>query len=273
MEQSEPPLAGLKLLLTRPAAQAADWQRDFEQLGAAVRHVPVLTIEAIATDGPPAAARALRTALGQLRRYDVGIFVSTNAVRYAHAWLIEQQLAIPDGLSCFAVGDKTANAAAELGFKMLPAGAVDSESLLSLPPLQHLQDKRVLIFRGEGGRELISQTLRSRGAEVTHAELYRRGYPRENEAELGRVLVEWQPHVVSATSVAGVHNLIRMARAAGVLEQLLVTQLLAPGERVAEAAEANACSRVLTARSIRFTDVSYALCDWWRAARVGAANN
>ncbi|MGI9288188.1 MAG: uroporphyrinogen-III synthase [Pseudomonadales bacterium] len=267
MAQSEPTLAGLRLLLTRPAGQSADWRRDLQALGATLSHVPVLLIESIPMDEETVAA------INNLQQYDIGIFVSTNAVRYAYAGIVEQQKPIPNGLQCYAVGDKTTNAALKAGFNVLATGAVDSDSLLSLSELQQLQGKRVLVFRGQGGRELITQTVRARGAEVTHAELYRRGYPHEKESELGRVLTKWRPHIVCVTSVAGVHNLIRMAHAADVLEQLQATPLLVPGDRVAAAAQANAFAKVLTARSMRFTDVSYALCDWWRAARVGAANN
>lgn len=272
MPQADLPLAGLKLLLTRPKGQAADWQRDLQQLGATLCHVPVLAIEAIPVDVQTVESRVLRTAFNNLQHYDIGVFVSINAVRYAHACLIEQQLPIPVGLLCYAVGDKTTDAAAELGFNVLAAGAVDSESLLSLPELQQLQGKRVLVLRGQGGRELITQTLRARGAEVTHAELYQRCYPKEYEPELGRVLKQWRPHIIGVTSVASVHNLTRMALAAGVLEQLRATPLLVPGERVTEAAQANACTMVLTARSIRLSDVSYALRKWWSAESASSAD-
>lgn len=271
MPQSDLPLAGLKLLLTRPEGQATDWQRDLQQLGAALRHVPVLAVEAIPMESQTVAAQALRATLRNLQRYDIGVFVSTNAVRYAQAWLIEQQLPIPAGLLCYAVGDKTTHAAAEVGFKVVTADAVDSESLLSRPELQRLQGKRVLVFRGQGGRELITQTLRARGAAVTHAELYERRCAHENEPALDAALKQWRPHIISVTSVASAHNLLAMARATGVLAQLLATPLLAPGERVTEAAQTRGCSKVLTARSIRFTDVSYALREWWSTERVSIA--
>lgn len=262
------PLTGLKLLLTRPEGQATDWQRDLQQLGATLRHVPVLAVEAIPMESQTAAARALRATLKNLQRYDIGVFVSTNAVRHAQARLNAQQLPIPADLLCYAVGDKTTRAAAEMGFKVVAHDAVDSESLLSLPELQQLQGKRVLVFRGQGGRELITQTLRARGAAVAHAELYERRCAHENQLALGKALKQWHPHMISVTSVAGVHNLLAMAHTTGVLAQLLATPLVAPGERVTEAAQMKGCSKVLTARTIRFTDVSYALREWWSTERV-----
>lgn len=265
MSQTEPALAGLRLLLTRPAGQADEWQSEFLQLGATLRHVPVIAIESLVAD------EHFTALFKRLQHFDIGIFVSTNAVRHAHSHLLQQQLAIPAELMCYAVGDNTTSAAAAAGFSVRASGAVDSETLLALPELQSLQGKRVLIFRGQGGRELITQSLCARGAEVVHAELYRRGYPEANEPELVDCIKKWQPHAVAATSVAGVHNLIRMAQAGDVVAQLQATPLLAPGARVTEAAQEHDFSTVLTARSMRLTDVSYALCNWWRAARTGAA--
>lgn len=255
-----PPLDRLRVLLTRPAGQAAEWRRDLEALGAAVRNVPVLAIEPVPEDTQTQAV------IKNLDQFDFAIFVSTNAVQHAHDRLVARGQAIPAELTCYAVGDKTTRAAAAAGFRARATAAVDSESLLALPELQLLRGKSVVVFKGAGGRELISQTLRARGAKLVEALLYQRCYPAANAAKLRQALLQSRPHVICVTSEAGVHNLIRMACAANVLAQLHATAVLAPGARVARAAQSEGFVDILTARTIRFSDVSYALRDWWRAA-------
>ncbi|MGS9164769.1 uroporphyrinogen-III synthase, partial [Salmonella enterica subsp. enterica serovar Infantis] len=47
-----------------------------------------------------------------------------------------------------------------------------SEALLQLPELQNIAGNRALILRGNGGRELLGETLTALGAEVSFFECY-----------------------------------------------------------------------------------------------------
>lgn len=77
----------------------------------------------------------------------------------------------------FTVGAGTAKAFKKLGLQHIhhPKKA-DSENLLALPELQKVQGKRVWLLRGQNGRELISEILHQRGAEVRSVCCYERHY-------------------------------------------------------------------------------------------------
>lgn len=158
------PLAGLRVLVTRPAEQAEHLCQLLEARGAAVQRLPLLAIEA---------ARSSPT-LGQLfqshRDADGWIFTSRNAVRCARRLDGERWPA-----SLYAVGAATAAALAELGLAAaMPAGAWSGEGLMELPALQQVRGQRFLIVTGAGGLGVIAQRLGERGAEAALAEVYRR---------------------------------------------------------------------------------------------------
>jgi len=107
------------------------------------------------------------------------IFVSIAAVKYA-----DQALSLPQWLNnnqqVFAVGEKTQQALAQLGIQAICPTKQNSEGLLSLAQLSKQQldlppnKTNILIVRGDGGRELLADELKSRGANVQYLESYQR---------------------------------------------------------------------------------------------------
>lgn len=169
------PLVGLGVVVTRPAAQAEPMVKRLEALGARVVRLPLLAIE------PPLDLEAARADVRAAATCDLAVFVSTNAVDHGLALLRETCGGIPAGMRLAAIGQATAQAL-EVQARapdLVPASGFDSESLLVFEELQaeRVQGQRVVIFRGNGGREKLSGTLRSRGAEVLYAEVYRRVRP------------------------------------------------------------------------------------------------
>ncbi len=157
------PLAGLRVLVTRPVHQASGLVFKLEDAGARVQTLPLL---AIAPPQNPAAAVA---ALGAGRDADLWIFTSANAVEGARAL---QPEGWPSAL--FALGQGTVRALAQHGHAAVAPEGGSSEDLLLWPELAQLAGKRVLLVTGEGGRSLLADTLRARGATVTLACCYRR---------------------------------------------------------------------------------------------------
>jgi uroporphyrinogen-III synthase len=193
------PLGGVGVVITRPARQAAALARELAALGARPLVFPAIVILPPGDDAP------LRDVQRNLARYDIAIFVSANAVEYA----VADPSAWPARLLVFAPGSGTATALAATGIAdaRVPATTMDSEGLLALPELDDVAGKRVVIFRGAGGRELLRTTLEARGAKVEQVECYRRARPATGA---GGLIEAWRDHRVDAvtlTSSEGLDNL------------------------------------------------------------------
>ena len=103
---------------------------------------------------------------------DVCLYVSSNAVSYGLPILAASNAV--SGIRHLAVGERTAQALAEHGIEAITPERADSEGLLSLPALQTVQGRKVLIVKGEGGRGLLADVLSQRGADVHDLPCYRR---------------------------------------------------------------------------------------------------
>ena len=151
--------------------------------------------------------------LSGLHNYDCVIFVSRNAVLHAMP-LLQGQTGILAGLRIIALGEGTAAAAYAMGLNAIAHGGIqsDSETLLALPLLQEaaVKNKRIIIFRGVGGRELLADTLRARGAQVDYAEVYQRIRPYYDKAALDKIWFVDRPDRMVVTSGEALHNLFAM---------------------------------------------------------------
>jgi len=225
-----PTLRGAAVLVTRPAHQAAGLVRAIEEAGGRAVCWPALTIE------PPRDTAARTQFPDQVRASQIVIFISSNAVEQALAQL--PPIAWPRGLLLGAVGEGTARALRD-GFQrgpdLVPPERFDSEGLLALPTLQAVAGKRILIVRGEGGRELLADSLRARGAAVEYAEVYRRACPGQVPAEARAALVQDQIDIVTATSAEALRNLLEMA--GELADPLRALPLVVVSERMAREAK------------------------------------
>ena len=194
-----PLLAGCGILVTRPARQAA----GFAQKIAALDGNPVIFPAIVIL--PPAETSALARSHAALATYDCAIFVSANAVEYG----VPDPLRWPDRLLPFAPGPGTAEAlaAAGIGGTRVPATTYDSEGLLALPALTNVRGKRILIFRGDRGREDLGDALLARGALVDYVACYRRAKPESGAAGLAEAFHDNRIQAVTITSSEGLDNL------------------------------------------------------------------
>jgi uncharacterized protein HemX/uroporphyrinogen-III synthase len=225
------PLEGRGIVITRPAAKAGELASLIEAQGARALRFPAIEIQEIPDWQIPA-----------LESFDLAVFVSPSAVHK----VFERIPKWPQGLRTAVVGGGTRRELERRGLAdvLAPESGGDSEALLALPAMQEVSGKRVVIFRGEGGRELLGEALTARGAQVTYAECYRRVLP---QAETGPLLEAWQRgevHAVTVSSAEGLDNLVELLGAAG-RPYLVRTPLFATHDRIAEHAKQHAIAEVL----------------------------
>lgn len=214
-------LAGVGVLVTRPARQATRLAQAISAHGGSPVMFPV--IEIIARD-----AAAVDACVRGLPDPDITIFVSQNAVQHGLAYAQEDTIA--------AVGPATAAAieAAGRSVDILSGDGYDSESLLATDALQNVDGKVVRIIRGNTGRELIANTLRDRGAVVDYLEVYARRAPNHSSTDLEQIEQLWRNgdvNIVTVMSVESLRNLVAiLPKWCG--EALHRTPLVTPAKRV-----------------------------------------
>jgi len=251
------PLKDAGIVITRPMHQGEALRARLETKGAEVLHFP--TIEILSA----ARSAELGACLKRLDRYDYAIFISPNAVDYAADYLDFSTL--PPKLKLAAIGPGTARALGAHGRKpdMLPRDGTNSEALLKLKALNAVSNKRILIVRGQGGRELLAETLEERGAQVDYAEVYRRAVPRLDHSELGSWFRQGRVDVIAVTSREALLNLDRMLSPA-LTPYLRSAQLLVSSARIIKLAGALGIRRrPVIAADAGDRALVHALVQWW----------
>ncbi len=200
-------LQGLGVMVTRPAHQAEPLCRLIEAAGGRPYRLPLLEI--LPPEQPP-------RELDRLKEFDTAIFISPNAVERAVDMLREPE-GFPGNMRLVTVGRGSAAALERvLGREpdICAPPPYNSESLLTNSGMQRLANRHIIIFRGNGGRELLAETLRSRGATVEYCEVYRRACPKIEPAEVKRAWEQGKIDIITITSGEGLRNLVECTGAA-----------------------------------------------------------
>jgi uroporphyrinogen-III synthase len=240
--QTEAPLRGLTLIVTRPRAQASRSANALRDAGAAVIEFPVLDIAPI--EATLAAFDVARTS--------GFIFVSANAVAYGVPAL-RRTGEIAASTEIFAIGRATASALVDAGFKdvVSPQQSIDSEGLLAMPQLQSVAGRHMIIVKGTsepGGRTILEQTLTARGAVVSVFECYRRApaVPDTTQRDAFRNALATAPKLACfALSVETLDSFIEICKGMEINPQSKMA-LLVPHPRVGNAARAHGFDRIAT---------------------------
>ncbi|WP_144111627.1 fused uroporphyrinogen-III synthase HemD/membrane protein HemX [Paraburkholderia sp. BCC1886] len=243
--------AAFTVVITRPVGQSNQLIAQLAAAGIATLEFPLIDIAPVIDEAP------LRAALASLERYALVVFVSPNAVDHA----FNRSDAIwPHALPVGVVGPGSVQALARHGVTS-PAHTVispragidddsasfDSEGLFAAIDATlgaaSLSGKRVLIVRGDGGREWLAERLREAGAEVDTVAAYRRLVPEPSIGGWARVhaLLAGEPHAWLLTSSEGVRNLHELALehlTGDELVELKRATLVTPHPRIAQTARA-----------------------------------
>ena len=229
-----------RVLLTRPAEESATLAATLSEAGIFSSSLPLLDIE------PLPITPERQAVLRDLGRYCAVIVVSKPAARLA---LQQLDQAWPH-LRWFSVGAATAQVLADRGLDVhYPQTGDDSEALLQLPALREAiarPDARVLILRGEGGRELLAERLREQGASVDYLELYRRFLPAYDSGVLTQRI---QLERLNGLVVSSGQGFLHLHASAGPdWPEVAQLPLFVPSPRVYEMARAAGAEKVVDCR-------------------------
>lgn len=156
------------VLLTRVTENNQPLELSLKALSVRLIHRPILKIEPIEPDS------ASHESIQNLDLYDHVIFISTNSVVHGLGHLAGRWPQWPLKLNWHAVGESTANKLRQAGLDPFVPNEFSSEGLLALSELKQVENQRVLIVRGLGGRETLKKKLLERDATVDYLEVYQR---------------------------------------------------------------------------------------------------
>lgn len=250
VDEKRAALLGRTILVTRPAAQAAALAQGITAHGGRAVCCPLIEI------APTDDWAALDALAPQLAQLTMVVFISPNAVEFGLPRLLRgEPWPLAAGVRAAAIGPGTAAAlqAAGVDDVIVPRQRFDSEALLALPPLQaeRVAGRRVVILRGNGGRELLADTLQQRGARVECVSCYRRSPPRDIAALLALFGARRQDgkntaglDALTLSSSEGLRNLVDLLDAP-CRQRLCELPIFVPHPRIAEEAARFGLRRVI----------------------------
>jgi uroporphyrinogen-III synthase len=214
-----------RVLVTRPAGQADRLCSLIEAAGGEALRLPALEIHELEDTSQ------LESLVAALETFQLAVFVSVNAVQMGMPFILDRR-PWPAGVKLAAVGPTSTRAIEHYGLSVdyVPEHEFSSEGLLALDSLQDMHGKRVVIFRGKGGRSKLYDSLTARGARVEYAEVYQRTCPVIEFQTMLDLLRQGNLDVITVASNESLQNLFHMAGPQG--QPLLREKLLlVPGQR------------------------------------------
>lgn len=233
----------MRVIVTRPPAQAAAWVARLQALGVDAVALPLIGI------APPDDPAPVQAAWRMLEGCALVMFVSPNAVQHFFA-LRPEGAAWPAALQAGSTGPGTSAALRDSGLAAAQvvepppdAPSFDSEALWQQLAGRDWRGRRVLVVRGEEGRDWFAGTLCEHGARVDFVAAYRRLPPVADAA--GQAVIDAaraapQAHLWLFSSSEAIGHLQRLAPGA----DWRAAAAAASHPRIAETARAAGFGRV-----------------------------
>lgn len=199
-------LAGLTVLVTRPRPQGEALCALIQEAGGQAVYFPTIEIQ------PPENPAQFAEHIKKLDEFDYLLFVSPQAVLHSLTLIKPHWPTLPPTLKIAAVGESTAKTLRGHGLSVdfFPKDEWSSEGLLKLEEFHTVGGKKIGLVKGEGGREVLEETLASRGATVTPFIAYRRGLPVVDSAPYAKLFREHKINVIVAASFESLTNLKKL---------------------------------------------------------------
>ena len=244
-------LSGLRIINTRPEQRATQLTQALEQQGATVFSLPLL--ETIALE----LSAVGKDCLLNLDRYHSVFVVSPTAAELGLNALADYWPQWPVGIEWLAVGQSTAQVLRSYFIEPTIPEQETSEGLLQLPQLQQLtQGQRLLVLRGEGGRNLVRDSLQNRGVKVDYVDLYRRQLPQHSLQQWPQI----QQQTIDVVIISSGETLTQWLQLAGQQAQNIPILVISP--RLVELAQQQGFKTVLSSVSIHPKDICNTLSQW-----------
>ncbi len=230
MRVESQPLAGRRIAVTRPAAQADGLIAGLRELGAEAINLPTIRIE------DPVDREPLRRAVRELGNFDWVVFTSANGVtRFWKALEDAGGRGWPEQLRAAAIGPATARALRARGIEaaVVPDEYVAEAVAEALITAHDMSGKRVLLPRAAGARKVLPERLRVAGAEVEEVVAYEAQPDPSGLAGLRSAIAQGALDMITFTSASTVRNFVADAGT-----ELGATRVAVIGPITAEAARA-----------------------------------
>jgi uroporphyrinogen-III synthase len=250
-------LAGLSIINTRPVARAGQLQSALVAAGAVVYSLPLLEIR------PVALAEEQRQWLLDLDRYRWVFVVSPTAAELGLQLLSDYWPQWPVDVEWLAVGESTAEVLRQALLNPIVPAEESSEGLLRLPVFQQLRSgDRLLVLRGEGGRNVVRDSLQTQGVRVDYLNLYQRWLPEGSDGHWQTIKAHGLPDAVILTSGETLNSWLALA---GDVAADILAVVISP--RLAALARNAGLKTCIIAASTRSDDIIDALSTWHNSSK------